>query len=197
LGSARHRRLAVLIALAVVAFLPVVALASSFEITPAVNAELEKQSKSLATWAADPVVVAAVKEQNAKGPIAGMDNGKWKTVRRSDPMVQGLAGNAAGQFLRKKIESSSGTLDKVFLNGAQGEKVAFAEKTISYIHKGQEKFDVPMSTGKPWQMTKPWFDESLQAYAIQVAVPIIDGGKAIGVLVASVPVTYLEHVAKK
>ena len=112
-------------------------------------------------------------------------------------MVQGLAGNAAGQFLRKKIESSSGTLDKVFLNGAQGEKVAFAEKTISYIHKGQEKFDVPMSTGKPWQMTKPWFDESLQAYAIQVAVPVVDGGKAIGVLVASVPVTYLERVAKK
>ena len=185
------------IALAVVTFLPVVALASSFEITPSVQAELEKQTKHLATWAADPVVVAAVKEQNAKGPIAGMDNGKWKTVRRSDPMVQGLAGNAAGQFLRKKIESSGGTLDKVFLSGAQGEKVAFAEKTISYIHKGQEKFDVPMSTGKPWQMTKPWFDESLQAYAIQVAVPIIDGGKAIGVLVASVPVTYLEHVAKK
>jgi len=185
------------IALAVVAFLPVVALASSFEITPSVQVELEKQTKALATWAADPVVVAAVKEQNAKGPIAGMDNGKWKAVRRSDPMVQGLAGNAAGQFLRKKIESSGGTLDKVFLSGAQGEKVAFAEKTISYIHKGQEKFDVPMSTGKPWQMTKPWFDESLQAYAIQVAVPIIDGGKAIGVLVASVPVTYLEHVAKK
>jgi hypothetical protein len=185
------------IALAVVAFLPVVALASSFEITPPVQAELEKQTKALAVWAADPVVVAAVKEQNAKGPLAGMDNAKWKTIRRSDAIVQGLTGNPAGQFLQKKIDTSGGTLDKAFLNGAQGEKVAFAEKTISYIHKGQDKFEVPMSTGKPWQMTKPWFDESLQAYAIQVAVPVMDGGKAIGVLVASVPVTYLERVAKK
>jgi len=46
------------IALAVVAFLPVVALASSFEITPPVQAELEKQTKALAVWAADQVVVA-------------------------------------------------------------------------------------------------------------------------------------------
>ena len=55
------------IALAVVAFLPVVALASSFEITPAVQAELEKQTKALAAWASDPVVIGAVKEQNATG----------------------------------------------------------------------------------------------------------------------------------
>ena len=185
------------IALAVVAFLPVVALASSFEITPAVQAELEKQTKALAAWASDPVVIGAVKEQNAKGPIPGMDNAKWKTIRRSDAIVQALVGNAAGQLLRKKIDASNGTLDKAFLNGAQGEKVAFAEKTISYIHKGQDKFDVPMSTGKAWQMAKPWFDESLQGYAMQVAVPVMDGGKAIGVLVASVPVNYLERVAKK
>jgi len=185
------------VALIVVAFLPVVALASSFEITPAVQAELDRQKKALAVWAADPIIVAAVKDENSKGPIAGMDNAKWKSIRRSDPVVQGLIKNAAGEFLRKKIEASGGVLDKAFLNGAQGEKVAFAEKTMSYIHKGQEKFDAPMSTGKAWQMNKPWFDESLQAYAIQVAVPVVDGGKVIGVLVASVPVTYLERTAKK
>src|SRR5262247_956320 len=106
------------VALAVVAFLPVVTLASSFEITPTVRAELEKQSKLLATWAADPIIVTAVKEQNARGPIAGMDNAKWKSLCRSDPIVQGLTGSAAGQFLRKKVEASNGSLDKAFLNGA-------------------------------------------------------------------------------
>lgn len=184
-------------AAALVAVLPIVALASSFEITPAVQAELDRQKHALAGWAADPTVVNAVKEQNAKGPIAGMDNARWKTVRRSDPMVQGLIQNPAGQFLKRKIEGSGGTLDKAFLNGSLGEKVAFAEKTMSYLHKGQEKFDAPMSTGKPWQMTKPWFDESLQAYALQVAVPVLDGGKPIGVLVASVPLAHLERVANK
>jgi hypothetical protein len=185
------------VAAVVVAFLPLMALAGSFELTPSIQGELERQVKALAVWAADPVIVNAVKEQNAKGPIPGMDNAKWKTVRRSDPIVQGLINNPAGQFLKKKIEASGGTLDKAFLNGAQGEKVAFAEKTISYLHRGQEKFDVPMSTGKPWHMTKPWFDESLQAYALQVAVPVLDGGKPIGVLVASIPVSHLEKLAAK
>lgn len=185
------------VGLVLVCALSGLAMAASFEITPAVQAELDRQKQALATWAADPAIVHAVKEQNAKGPIAGMDNAKWKTVRRSDPVVAGLVGNPAGQFLKRKIEASGGGLDKAFLNGAHGEKVAFAEKTISYLHKGQEKFDVPMRSGKAWQMSQPWFDESLQAYALQVAVPVMDGGAPIGVLVASVPLTHLEKVAKK
>lgn len=183
--------------IAAVALVPAVVVAQSFEITPAIQAELEKQKQALGAWAADPIIVNAVKEQNAKGPIGGMDNPKWKTVRRSDPIVHGLINNPAGQFLKRKIEASGGSLDKAFLNGAQGEKVAFGEKTISYLHKGQEKFDVPIATAKPWQMNKPWFDESLQAYALQVAVPVLDGGKPIGVLVASVPMAHLERITKK
>jgi hypothetical protein len=171
--------------------------ATALEITPAVQAELDRLKQTAAKWAADPAVVSAVKAQNDKGPLAGMDNATWKAIRRSDPAVQGFVQSPAGQFIRAQIQASGGGLDKAFLNGAQGEKVAFAEKTISYLHKGQEKFDAPMSTGKPWQMSKPWFDESLQGYAIQIAVPVLDGGKPIGVLVASVPVLHLEKVAKK
>lgn len=171
--------------------------AAALEITPAVQAEIDKQIALVAEWAADPIVVAAVKEQNTKGPIAGMDNAKWKATRRSDPAVQALVNNPAGKLLKQKIQASGGGLDKAFVSAAQGEKVAFAEKTISYVHKGQEKFDAPMSTGKPWHMQKPWFDESLQGYAIQVAVPVLDGGKPIGVIVASVPLAHLEKIAKK
>ena len=177
--------------------LAMVAPAAALELTPAVQTELDKQKAALVKWAADPVIVAAVTEQNGKGPLAGMDNAKWKSTRRSDPVVQAMVKSPAGDFLKKKIEASGGALDKAFLSAAQGEKVAFAEKTISYVHKGQEKFDVPMSTGKPWQMSKEWFDESLQGYAIQVAVPVMDGGKTIGVIVASVPVSHLEKAAKK
>src|SRR5207247_2645668 len=171
--------------------------AHAFEITPSIQGELERQKAAVVAWATDPVVVAAVREQNARGPIAGMDNAKWKTIRRSDPLVQALITGPAGAFLKKRIDASNGALDKAFISAAQGEKVAFAEKTISYLHKGQEKFDAPMSSGKPWQMDKPWFDESLQGYAIQVAAPVMDGGKPIGVIVASVPVAHLEKVARK
>jgi hypothetical protein len=174
-----------------------VSFAAQLEITGAVQTELDRQKVELAKWAADPTIVSAVKEHNAKGPIPDMDNGKWKTLRRSDPVVKALIEGPAGHVLKKRMQDSSGAIDKVFLNGAAGDKVAFAEKTISYLHKGQEKFDVPMSTGKPWQMSKPWFDESLQGYAVQIAVPVVADGKTIGVLVGSVPVAHLEKVAKK
>ena len=172
------------------------AAAASFEITPAIQAELEKQKAVVAKWAASPAIVSAVAEQNRKGPIAGMDNAKWKVTRRTDPMVTGFQSNAAGQFLKARLAESQGAVSEAFLNAAQGEKVAFYEKTTSYIHRGSSKFDVPFNTGKSWQ-GKPEFDESSQTYAIQISVPVLAEGKAIGALVVGVNLSYLEKVAKK
>lgn len=172
------------------------AAAASFEITPAIQAELEKQKAVVAKWAASPAIVSAVAEQNRKGPIAGMDNAKWKVTRRTDPMVTGFQSNAAGQFLKARLAESQGAVSEAFLNAAQGEKVAFYEKTTSYIHRGSSKFDVPFNTGKSWQ-GKPEFDESSQTYAIQISVPVLAEGKTIGALVVGVNLSYLEKVAKK
>lgn len=183
--------------LVVIALILLVMAAQAFELTPAVQAELDRQKAAVVAWAADPAVIGAVREQNGRGPMAGMDNAKWKTIRRSDPVVQAMATTPVALFLKKRLDASGGALDKAFISAAQGEKVAFAEKTISYLHKGQEKFDAPMASGRPWQMAKPWFDESLQGYAIQVAAPVMDGGKVIGVIVASVPLAHLEKIAKR
>jgi len=172
------------------------AAAASFEITPAIQAELDKQKAVVAKWVAAPAIVSAVAEQNRKGPIAGMDNAKWKVTRRNDPMVTGFQSNAAGQFLKAKLAESQGAISEAFLNAAQGEKVAFYEKTTSYIHRGSSKFDVPFNTGKSWQ-GKPEFDESSQTYAIQISVPVLAEGKTIGALVVGVNLSYLEKVAKK
>ena len=184
------------VAVAMMTLLPLVALASTFEITAAVQTELDKQKQVVAGWAADPIIVGAVKAQNRQGPIEGMDNPKWKTTRRSDSVVKSLQSNAAGQALRAKLEASGGTFNEAFLNGARGEKVAFVEKTTSYIHVGQAKHDVPFGTSKSWQ-GKPEFDESSQTYAIQISVPVLDGGQPIGSLVVGVNLSHLEKVAKK
>ncbi len=181
---------------AVIAVFPVVALASNFEMTPAVQTELDKQKQVVAGWAADPVIVGAVKEQNTKGPIDGMDNPKWKTTRRSEPVVKAFQSNAAGQYLKAKLDASGGTFSEAFLNGSRGEKVAFVEKTTSYIHVGQAKHDVPFGSGKSWQ-GKPEFDESSQTYAVQISVPVLDGGKPVGSLVVGVNLSHLEKIAKK
>ena len=142
------------------------------------------------------MIVTAVLEQNRRGPIAGMDNTKWKVTRRSDPTVTAFQTNAAGQFLKAKLGESQGAVSEAFLSAAQGEKVAFVEKTTSYIHRGMPKFDVPFGTGKAWQGSAE-FDESSQTYAIQISVPVLADGRPIGALVVGINLSYLEKLAKK
>lgn len=168
----------------------------AFEMTPAVQKEIDRQIDVVRGWAADPVLVKAVAAQNEKGPIADMDNTKWKSVRRTDPIVKGFQGNEAGQWLRAKAAASNEVVSEAFLNGARGEKVAFIEKTTSYIHKGSSKFDVPFESGKAWQ-GKFEFDESSQMHQVQVSVPVLSAGKPIGVLVVGLNVTKLSRVAQK
>jgi hypothetical protein len=182
--------------LAAVALLAAAAAHAAFEITPAIQAELDRHKKIIAGWAADRVIVRAVVEQNVKGPLPGMDNPKWKVLRRSDPVVTAFQSNPAGLFLRAKLEASAGLITEAFLNGAQGEKVAFAEKTTSYIHKGAAKFDVPFTTRTAWQ-GRPEFDESAQTYQIQISVPVLADGQAVGALVVGVSLSQLERLAKK
>ena len=191
-----RRGLASIVVITAVALLGASAMAGGFEMTAGVQVELDKQKGIVASWAASPVIVGAVLEQNRRGPIAGMDNAKWKVTRQSDPMVTAFQSNQAGQFLKTKLVESQGAVSEAFLNAARGEKVAFAEKTTSYIHKGAAKFDVPFNTGKAWQ-GEAEFDESSQTYAIQVSVPVLAEGKPIGALVVGVNLSYLEKLAKK
>lgn len=182
-------------AIAAMAALPTVSAAVDFEITPAVQAELDREKAIVAGWAADPTIVKAVEEQNRKGPIAGMDNAKWKKTRRSDLTVKQFQDNHAGRFLRAKMRESNGVVTEAFLNAAKGEKVAFGEKTSSYIHAGAAKHNVPFTTGKPWQ-GKPEFDESSQTYAIQVSTPVLSQGRPIGSLVIGVSLSHFKRAAR-
>jgi len=169
--------------------------AAAFEMTPATQKQIEQQVEVARQWAEDPVIVKAVMAQNDKGPIADMDNAKWKTVRRSDALVKGFQANEAGQFLKRKVAGSGDMISEAFLSVARGEKVAFVEETTSYIHKGSAKFDVPYGTGKSWQ-GKPEFGESAQTHQVQVSVPVLSDGKPVGVLVLGVNLTKAAKVAQ-
>jgi hypothetical protein len=164
-----------------------------FEITPEVQAQLDVWKKTVAEWAADPKVVAAVAEQNKKGPLEGMDNKKWKTLRRRSPEVEAFQSNTAAKQLTEKSKASNGVVSEAFLNAGKGEKVAFLEKTSSYLHAGNAKFDQPFQKLQAWQ-GKPEFDESSQTYAVQVSVPVLDPKnpkQAIGVLVVGLNLTQI------
>jgi len=168
--------------------------ASVFKVMENIQEKITWQVWNASGWAGSPIVVEAVLAQNAKGPIPGMDNAKWKKVPEGDAIVQGFINNEAGKFLQTELAKTDGICVSAFLNAAQGEKVAFTDKTGSYIHKGSAKFDVPFTTGKTWQ-GKPELEEKV--YLIQISVPVLSDGKPIGALVVEIDGTKLETLAKK
>lgn len=144
------------------------------------KALLEKQYDVIKSWASNPVIVKAVKDSNANPEGKEMSDEKWGKLAVTDTLARGLSKNPAAEEI-KKLKTPATT--EAFLNNAQGTKVAYLAKTTSWSHKGKPKHDNPMS-GKNWMGTydsKP--DASTGKSQIQISVPVLDGGKAIGSLV--------------
>jgi hypothetical protein len=155
---------------------------------PALQAKVDDQIKAIQGWAGDPVILDAVKAQNANlaGDYTAMTQDQWKDLSKLDPLVRYFDKNPAGTFLKGK---RSDTVIRAFLSDASGRKVAFTTKTLSWSHKGDPKHEVPM-TGKTWQ--GPVEQDKASGYEqIQIGVPIMDGDKAIGSLVVALNVSKL------
>jgi hypothetical protein len=144
------------------------------------QAKVDARVSEIKVWAADPVIVAAVKAHNAAVPPehAALTQDKWKALSVLDPLVRAFSKNEAGMFLKtKKAE----WITEAFLSDAHGLKVGFLAKTSNWSHAGKPKHDEPMA-GKTWQGTVE-VDESSGLQQLQVSVPVIDEGKPIGSLV--------------
>ncbi|MGA4644398.1 hypothetical protein [Limisphaera sp. 4302-co] len=157
-------------------------------ITPEIQAKIDAKIKQIQTWAADEVIVQAVREHNANpSPEAkAMTQEKWKTLPVLDPFVRSFTKHAATERLKAKKDD---TVTEAFISGADGTKVAFLSKPSNWSHKGKDKHEVPMS-GKTWQ-GEPEVDESTGLQQVQVAVPVLDGGKPIGSLVVGLSLNKL------
>lgn len=144
------------------------------------QAKITAKIEQIKTWAADAAVVKAVKAHNESLPadLAVMTQEKWKAAGILDPIVRGLTKNDAATALKAKKTDS---VSEAFLSGAEGTKVAFLTKPSNWSHKGKAKHDVPV-TGKTWQGAVE-VDDSTGIRQVQVAVPVLDGEKAIGSLV--------------
>lgn len=133
--------------------------------------------------AADPEVIKAVAAQNTQLPAgyAEMTQEKWAALPDSDPFVRAFTKNPAAGVLKGKITTN---VSEGFISDALGLKVAFIGKTSNWCHKGKPKHDVPM-TGQTWQ-GKLELDKSSGVMEVQIAVPVVQEGKAIGSLVLGV-----------
>jgi hypothetical protein len=155
---------------------------------PALQAKVDAQVKAIQAWASDPLLVNAVKAQNTSLPaeLSTMTQDKWKDLSKLDPFVRTFDKNAAGEFLKSK---KTDVVIRAFISDANGLKVAFTTKTLSWSHKGDPKHELPL-TGKTWQGPVEQ-DKATGLQQIQVSVPVLDGDKPIGSLVVGLGVSKL------
>lgn len=182
-------RVQVLGALVLVAFFGV---ASAGDITPGMQPKIDAYKKQVAVWAADPLIIKAVKESNAKGPIPMMGNAKWRELKESDPLIKGFIENPAGQLLTKWLNADAKGINKIVLSGNKSHRVAFTSMPAAYIGKGKPNFDSSMNDGKLWQQGESKPDPSTNIDSVQISAPVKDGSKTIGVLLVALTVSNLK-----
>ena len=162
-----------------------VAPAAANDLPADVQAKVEKAKKRLAELAADPGILAAVREANVRG-AGGMNNGKWIELEEGAPAVKAVLGtNVSGQIA--KWEQTDTTVNKIVLRDQSGNLVAASVRPLIFNNSNRPVFIQPMK-GQAWAANEVKPDPTTQIPSVHVAAPVMDSGKAIGVLHAGVSV---------
>jgi len=181
------RKIRILIANLTVLMIVAVA-AHGEDLTAVQKTKVDAKIKQCSSWSTDAKIVAPVRAANATPPVAGkaMTQEKWENLSMLSPEIKAFSKNELAQYLRTIKDAA---MAEIFVSAADGTKAAFLSKTSSWSHKGKPKHDVPM-TGKPW-VGKPELDESTGVQQVQIALPVLDKGKAIGSIVIGLDLSKL------
>ena len=176
-----------IIALIMVCLMVTVA-AHAEELTAVQKTKVEAKVKQISSWSTDNKIVDVVRNFNANPPVEtkGMTQEKWANLNMLSPEVKAFSKNDLATYLRTIKDAM---ISEIFVSGADGTKAAFLSKTTNWSHKGKPKHDVPMS-GKTW-IGKPEIDESTGVQQVQVGLPVLDSGKAIGSIVVGLNLSKL------
>lgn len=157
-------------------------MAPAFADLPAdLKARVETYQKKMTEWAANPALVKAVRDAN--GAPSTMSNAKWDDLPDSDPVVKGSMSGPVSDQLKKWEEDKN--INKLFLRDAKGQVVAASGRAFLYNAANRPHVAAALKgQANHSQEVKP--DPATQVKSVQVAVPVLDGGKPIGVLNAAV-----------
>ncbi|WP_373356365.1 PDC sensor domain-containing protein [Pseudoroseicyclus sp. CXY001] len=147
-------------------------------------------------------VLDAVAAQNAQthgytaDDIAALDRQWAAEIGRADAeLINSVTGSALSAQLREMIEGSNGIYTEIFLMDAQGLNVASSGVTSDYWQGDEAKFQESFGAGADaFHLSEVEFDESAQAYSVQVSFPINDPatGEPIGAITFGVDATVLQ-----
>jgi hypothetical protein len=150
---------------------------------------------TLSKMGSDPVIVAAVKAENGKRKTLDQikkDDKIWCATPGLNPFMKSIQNNACSNYLRA-IQKSAAYYDEIFVMDNQGANVAMTDKTSDYWQGDEDKFIKSYNGGNgAIFIDKVKFDDSTQAYLVQVSVPVKDGGKTIGAITIGINVDKLK-----
>lgn len=180
---------AFIIGLAMVLSVGLVYPAGAGEKAPQKIVDLGKST--LAKLGTDPVIIEAVKAQNGKGmslnDIKAMDT-KWKATPGIADYMKAIMDSKCGKHL-KGIQDSSPYYAEIFVMDKLGANVAMTDKTSDYWQGDEAKFKKSFNGGSGSVFVdEVEFDESTQAYLVQVSVPVKDSGNVIGAITFGIDV---------
>jgi len=149
----------------------------------------------LAAFGSDPVIVSAVAAQNAKGqslPDIQAKDKKWMDTPGIDDFMKSLMVSDCAKSL-VAIQQSMPYIVEIFVMDNQGANVAMTDKTSDYWQGDEAKFKQSFNGGAGAVFVdEVKFDESTQAYLVQVSVPVQDAGKAIGAITFGIDIDKIE-----
>lgn len=143
----------------------------------------------------DPIIVKAVQEENAKGKTLGqiqeLDK-KWKGHAGIADYMKNLMDSECGKHI-SGIQGSAPFYAEIFVMDNQGANVAMTDKTSDYWQGDEAKFKKSFNGGTgAVHISNVKFDDSTQAYLVQVSVPVKKGDTVIGAVTVGVDVDKVE-----
>jgi hypothetical protein len=157
---------------------------------------LRSKVESVEELAANEAVVRAVRRHNERKltpeQIAEIDE-EWTNGADSIPIKKSLEENEVGRYFKSMIDFNEAIYSEAFLAGANGANVAAYPATTDYWQGDEAKWIEAYAGGRgEVYIGSIEFDESSRTNAIQISVPVMDEGRAIGVLIVGVKLTYLQ-----
>jgi hypothetical protein len=152
---------------------------------------IDLANSTLAKLGTKPVIVAAVKAQNAKNmsldEIKEMDK-KWQAQAGIADYMKALMESDCGKAVRE-FRNSAPYYAEIFVTDNQGANVAMSDKTSDYWQGDEDKFIKSYNGGNGVVFVGDVkFDPSSQTYCVQVSVPVKDGNKTIGTITIGVDI---------
>ena len=157
--------------------------------------------KTLQAWMKDPMVVEAIKAQNAKhanltqDKIDALDK-QWRaeTKAASKPLINEVTGNALSAYLKKKEAEAKGLVTEIFVMDNTGLNVGQSDITSDYWQGDEAKWQKTFPVGpKAIFVDKVEQDESTQKFQTQVSMSVVDpaNGAVIGAVTVGLDVEIL------